>query len=82
MKIQTLEEFLKIISNSDGFIAITDIANPTRIHLANCSRIKEEYFTEKMVENEGKNGLYLWYSSSQEAHKAHPNATNCRFCNA
>lgn len=82
MKIQTLEEFRNIISKDKGFIAITDIANPTKIHSTNCQRLKEDYFFEKMVENDGKYGLYLWYATDMAAHDDHPKAANCRFCNA
>lgn len=82
MKLQTLKEFNSAILNQDGFIVITDIANPTRIHSVDCPRLKEDYFFEKMVENNGKYGLYLWYSTKKEAQRDHPNSTNCRFCNA
>ena len=58
-KIQTLEEFKSIIAKGEGFIAITDIATSTRIHSANCPHFREHWFFEKMVENEGKYGLYL-----------------------
>jgi len=82
MKLQTLKEFNDIISNNVGVIVITDIANPTRIHLPSSTRLKEDYFFEKMVENDGKYGLYLWYESIELAKQDHPDAVNCRFCNA
>ena len=83
-QIQTLEEFKSIISKGDGFIVITDqpTINPTRIHSTICNRLKEDWFFEKMVENEGKNGLYLWYPSKAEAQNANPDRENCKFCNA
>ena len=81
-QIQTLEEFKSIISKGEGFIAITDIANPNRIHSTTCNRLKEDWFFEKMVENEGKSGLYLWYPSKAEAQNAVPDTENCKFCNA
>ena len=61
---------------------ITDVANPTRIHLSSCTRLKEDYFFEKMIENNGKYGLYLWYESIELAKQSHPDSVNCKFCNA
>ena len=81
-KIQTLEEFKSIISKGEGFIAITDNANPNRIHSVTCPHFREHWFFEKMVENEGKTGLYLWYPSKAEAQNAIPDTENCKFCNA
>ena len=48
-QIQTLEEFKSIISKGDGFIVITDIPNPTRIHYATCHHFREDWFFENMV---------------------------------
>ena len=79
-KIQTLEEFKSIISKGEGFIAITDKANPDRIHSATCSRLREDWFVEKIVTNKGKSGLYLWYSSIAAAQKANPDARGCAKC--
>ena len=81
-QIQTLEEFKSIISKGDSFIAITDIATPTRIHYATCHHFREHWFFEKMVENEGKYGPYLWYPTKIEAQNANPDRENCKFCNA
>ena len=81
-KIQTLEEFKSIISEGEGFIALTDDAVPNRIHSVTCYRLKPDWFFEKVVENKGKNGLYLWYPSKEEAQNANPNTENCKFCNA
>ena len=81
-KIQTLEEFKSIISEGKGFIALTDNANPNRIHSVTCNRLKEDSFFEKMVENKGKNGLYVWHPSKMEAQNANPNTENCKSCNA
>jgi len=80
-KLQTLKEFNNVISNNLGVIVITDVANPTRIHLPSC-RLKEDYFFEKIIENKGKFGLYLWYESIESAKISHPDAVNCKFCNA
>ena len=81
-KIQTLEEFRSIISKREGFITLTDFANPNRVHSVTCNRLKEKWFFEKVVENMGKSGSYLWYSSKAEAHHASPDSENCKFCNA
>ena len=81
-KIQTLEEFKSIILEGEGFIALTDVANPIRIHSVTCNHLNPDHFFEKMVENKGKNGLYLWYPSKVEAQNANPNTENCKFCNA
>ena len=81
-KIQTLVDFNSIISKGEGFIAITDKANPDRIHSATCSRLREDWFVEKMVENKGKTGLYLWYPSKAEAQDDNPNTEDCKECNA
>jgi len=82
IKLQTLKEFEDVISNNLGVIVITDISNSTKIHLPSCPRLKENYFLEKMVENDGKYGLYLWYESIESAKISHPDVTNCKFCNA
>ena len=79
-EIKTLEEFKSITSEGEGFIAITDKANPDRIHSATCSRLREDWFVEKMVTNKGKSGLYLWYPSSAAAQKANPDALGCAKC--
>ena len=81
-KLQTLEEFNSVISKKNGFVVITDVSNPTKIHFPSCPRLKEDYFFEKMVENDGKYGLYLWYESRKESQIAHPDSVNCRFCDA
>ena len=81
-KIQTLEEFKSIISKGEGFIAITDVATSTRIHSVACPHFREHWFFEKMIENEGKYGLYLWYPSIAEDQNANPDRKNCKFCNA
>ncbi len=82
MKLQTLKEFNSVITNQEGFVVLTDIASTTKIHSVSCQRLKENYFFEKMVENNGKYGLYLWYSSKKEAQAFYPDTSNCKFCNA
>ena len=81
-KIETLEEFRSIISKREGFVTLTDFANPNRVHSVTCNRLKEKWFFEKVVENMGKSGSYLWYLSKEEAHQANPDSENCKFCNA
>ena len=81
-KIQTLEEFKSIILEGEGFIVLTDVVDPNRIHYVTCNRLKEDWFFEKMVENKGENRLYVWHPSKVEAQNANPNTENCKFCNA
>ena len=82
-KIQTLEEFRSIISKREGFVVLTDFPTSiNRVHSITCNRLKEKWFFEKVVENEGKFGSYLWYLSKEEAHHASPDSENCKFCNA
>jgi hypothetical protein len=80
-KLHTLKDFHSVISKLEGIVVITDVANPTRIHLPSCTRLKEDYFFEKMVENNGKYGLYLWYESIELAKQSHLDTVNCKFCN-
>ena len=81
-EIQTLEKFSSIISEGVGFIAITDNSNQDRIHSADCERVKEDNFVEKMVTNKGKNGTYTWYPTIAAAHKVNPDLSGCAKCAA
>ena len=47
-KIETLEEFRSIISKREGFITLTDFANPNRVHSVTCNRLKEKWFFKKV----------------------------------
>jgi hypothetical protein len=66
-KIETEEAFEACLENKSNFIIITDSSNPMKIHKADCPFIKPEYFQEKVMDNECKNGEYYCCTSLNEA---------------
>jgi hypothetical protein len=70
--ILSVEELHELQHARDGFIAITDSANPTRLHRAGCPAIKDSYFKTKVLDNHGRNGQYLAVASPDLAHSRWP----------
>ena len=68
-RIESMEAFKDCLENKSNFIIITDSSNPTKIHKANCSYVKQEDFQEKVIDNECKNGEYYCCSSLNEANE-------------
>ena len=66
-KIETEEAFEACLENKSNYIIITDISNPMKIHKADCPFIKPEYFQEKVMDNECKNGEYYCCTSLKDA---------------
>ena len=77
-EIKTLEDFRRIHASGEGFIVITDNANPNKIHLPYCRTLKEENFRKKVIENKGKNGRYYWIDDPRKAQIL--NAIPCNVC--
>lgn len=59
-EIKTLEEFREGMKKGEGYVVITDTANPNKVHKPSCPWVKEEYFEEKVVQNKCRNGHYYW----------------------
>jgi hypothetical protein len=57
--ITTIERLQEVQLAREGFVLITDNANPTRLHRAGCTAIREENFLLKVVANGMRNGQYL-----------------------
>ncbi len=66
-RIESMEAFKDCLENKSNFIIITDSSNPTKIHKANCSYVKQEDFQEKVIDNKCKNGRYYCCASLNEA---------------
>jgi|GEM_PF-160683 len=66
-RIESMEAFKDCLENESNFIIITDSSNPTKIHKANCSYVKQEDFQEKVIDNKCKNGRYYCCASLNEA---------------
>ena len=79
-EIKTLEDFRQIQREEEGYIVITDIANPNRVHKPSCSFVKEENFEIKVIINRCKNGNYCWANNIGFAKKQW-NADPCPVCN-
>jgi hypothetical protein len=65
-EIRTLEEIREIRERGEGYVVITDIANPRgihKIHKPSCRYVREKYFREKVIENGCRNGRYYWVDS-------------------
>jgi hypothetical protein len=75
-RIESMEAFKDCLENKSNFIIITDSSNPTKIHKANCSYVKQEDFQEKVIDNECKNGEYYCCSSLNEANEYALNELN------
>ena len=78
-EIKTVEQFEMIRSKGEGFIVITDIANPNKIHRPNCRWVTRENFVEKVIRNKCRNGRYFWTNDFEYA-KNRFKAQPCRTC--
>jgi hypothetical protein len=70
--IQTLERLRELRQAANGFIVITDTANPPRLHSAGCRTINEGFFVTKVIENGGRNGAYLFTRDADAARARWP----------
>ena len=78
-EIITLDIFNEIKFKENGYIVITDTANPNKIHKPQCQFLLEGYFKVKVVENNCKNGHYYWTDDLQFA-KEKWGALPCKRC--
>jgi hypothetical protein len=60
LEIKSEETLNNLQVNNMGYIIITDVGNPNRIHKPLCNIIKIENFRKKVVLNKNKNGHYFW----------------------
>ena len=59
-EIKTKADFEEVMRNNEGYVIITDTANPDRIHKPCCKDVRWENFEEKVIKNKCKNGHYYW----------------------
>ena len=78
-EIKTARQFETICNGGEGFVVITDNANPNKIHSLNCRWVTRENFEEKVIVNQCKNGHYYWTDNIELAAKRF-NATPCGYC--
>jgi hypothetical protein len=50
-----------------GFIIITDKHTGDKVHMPDCSFVKESSFLKKVKDNKEENGMYYWTSNLIEA---------------
>ncbi|GAA0343240.1 hypothetical protein GCM10008967_37100 [Bacillus carboniphilus] len=63
MKVNSLAKFEQLKTQGQGYFVISDIANPTKVHHVKCSFVTAQNFKTKVIDNSGKNGDYMYYSS-------------------
>jgi hypothetical protein len=81
-EIETLAAFRDGRSADHGVIVIADGTRlPAKAHAPNCNFVKEESFVEKVLTNRGKEGLYYFFSSLDEAKRV-IEAKPCGHCAA
>lgn len=78
-EIKTVKHFETIRNRGEGFIVITDIANPNKIHSPDCRWVTRKNFEEKVIVNRCKNGHYYWTNNIGLAAKRF-NANPCGYC--
>ncbi len=55
----TLADFDAARAQARGFIVVTDKARRSRVHRVGCLTLQRHQFSQKVVENGGKNGRYV-----------------------
>jgi len=78
-EIKTTKQFETVRKGEEGFIVITDTANPNKIHTPDCRWVTGENFEEKVIVNRCKNGHYYWTNDIGWATKRF-NAKPCGYC--
>ncbi len=81
LEITTLDNFRQIVKGGHGYIIITDIASPNKIHKLKplCPWVTEENFKTKVIENKCRNGHYFW-AGDLESPKNECKASGCGWC--
>ena len=80
--IETLAAFREHKAGSGGVIVIADGTRlPPKAHTPGCSFVKEESFVEKVLTNGGKEGVYFFFGTLDEA-RAVVQAKPCGHCGA
>lgn len=78
-EIKTVKQFETIRNRGEGFVVITDTANPNKIHTPDCRWVARKNFEEKVIVNRCKNGHYYWTDNIKLAAKRFK--TNpCGYC--
>ena len=78
-EIKMANQFETIRNRGEGFIVITDTANPNKIHNPDCRCVTRSNFEEKVIVNRCKNGHYYWTDSIELSAKRF-NASQCSQC--
>jgi hypothetical protein len=58
--ITTLEDFISIKEIGSGYICINHHSKQSKIHDVSCRWISKKNFLKKVIDNEGKQGEYVW----------------------
>ena len=77
VKIESVEEFSRIIESNFGFIVETQDTVNT-IHITNCKTINTNKFIDKT--QRGVNYQFNWFSTLSLAEKEFSNLTSCNQC--
>ena len=78
-QIETVGDFNSIRNGNHGYIVITDIAGPNKVHRLTCRYISVRNFRKKVIDNACKNGQYYWASNMQSG-KNDLGAVECFIC--
>lgn len=78
-EIRTPRQLQSILAKGNGFIVITDNANPNKIHLPFCRSLDKSNFETKVIVNQCKNGRYYWTDDLKGAMKQF-HAQSCSIC--
>jgi hypothetical protein len=73
----TIEDFRQA-QRSGGYVVITDLATPNKVHSLSCSSVKEGFFKTKVIINSRRNGKYFWMQHIY--HAQNWNAERCEYC--
>lgn len=77
-EILTKEDFHEAVRNGDS-IVITDKGQPPRFHPSaqSCDHVTLDYFMEKVLVNQRRNGGYFSVGSRAEAERRWPSLADC-----
>jgi hypothetical protein len=80
--IETLAAFRRHKAGSRGVIVVADGTRlPPKAHTPACSFVKDESFAEKVLTNGGKEGVYFFFETLDEA-RVIVDAKPCGHCGA
>lgn len=68
-EIRTLTEYRVVSGLMVGAIVITDHANGDKVHRPSCVHVNEARLSQKVVENQNRNGRYYHYLRIEDAER-------------